>query len=37
MSLEGPPEDCLEGEDQFRFRSALGTLLYISRDITFAI
>lgn len=32
MNLEGGPEDCLEGEDQFRFRSALGTLLYISQD-----
>ena len=32
VNLEGAPEDCLEGEDQFRFRSALGTLLYISQD-----
>ena len=32
VSLEGPPEDCLQGEDLFKFRSALGTLLYISQD-----
>ena len=32
VSLEGPPEDVLDGESQFRFRSALGTLLYISQD-----
>ena len=29
-NLEGPPEEVLEGADQFRFRSALGTLLYIA-------
>ena len=32
MNLEGAPEDCLEGEDQFRFRSALGAPLYICQD-----
>ena len=31
-NLEGPPDEVLEGDDQFRFRSALGTLLYISQD-----
>ena len=32
MDLEGPPEEILTGGDQHRFRSALGTLLYISQD-----
>ena len=32
MDLEGSPEDVLTGGDQHRFRSALGTLLYISQD-----
>eukprot|EP00913_Durusdinium_trenchii_P016912 g15900.t1 len=31
-NLEGSPDEILEGADQFRFRSALGTLLYISQD-----
>ena len=31
-NLEGPPEEVLEGDEQFKFRSALGTLLYISQD-----
>ena len=32
VELEGGPSDLLEGADQFRFRSALGTLLYVSQD-----
>ena len=32
MDLEGSPEDVLTDGDQHRFRSALGTLLYISQD-----
>ena len=32
VDLEGGPEDRLQGGDQHRFRSALGTLLYISQD-----
>ena len=32
LDLEGTPEDVLTGGDQHRFRSALGTLLYISQD-----
>ena len=32
LDLEGPPEDALAGGDQHMFRSALGTLLYISQD-----
>ena len=32
VELEGSSDELLEGADQFRFRSALGTLLYVSQD-----
>ena len=32
VELEGNSDELLEGADQFRFRSALGTLLYVSQD-----
>ena len=32
VELEGKSDELLEGADQFRFRSALGTLMYVSQD-----